>query len=176
MKRKELKALLWNVIGPIDIPSDVKKLYTQPALRLSNHHERRQIVKTVFFPNRQEKLFFSENENDKQLALALALDLLDSIIRTETDPVVLQYFSKLRDVFNPEVAMSSSQSSFRIEEMKDTEHDMLCRLIQIYLTNETMPVFKRVITVIFLFSDYFGDLQLLDTIFCYYDIYKLKIM
>lgn len=61
-----------------------------------------------------------------------------------------------------------------LKELHEAEHDMLCRLIQIYFNDETKPVFKRYLTVVCLFPDYVMDTKLLLSILNYYNIFNKK--
>ena len=62
-----------------------------------------------------------------------------------------------------------------LKELREAEHDMLCRLIQIYFNDETKPVFKRYLTVVCLFPDYVMDMKLLLSILNYYNIFNKKL-
>lgn len=98
------------------------------------------------------------------------LDLLQKFARDETDETLRQYLLALLAEVKPDHAEPDS-----LNKLREAEHDMLCRLIQIYFNDETEPVFKRYLTVVCLFSDYVTDIKLLLNILNYYDIFNKKL-
>ena len=89
---------------------------------------------------------------------------LDKIKKEETDEFLKHYFSLLY-----------KEAEDKLNELAEAEHDVLCRLIQIYFNDETKPFFKRYLTVVCLFSDHVMDMKLLLSILNYYDIFNKKI-
>lgn len=95
---------------------------------------------------------------------------LDKIQKEETDEFLKHYFSLLykeAEIMCPDID--------KLNELAEAEHDVLCRLIQIYLNDETKPVFKRYLTVVCLFPNYVMDTKLLLSILNYYNIFNKKL-
>ena len=88
----------------------------------------------------------------------------------ETDETLRRYFFTLQDE-----AKNNCPDTDSLKELREAEHDMLCRLIQIYFNDETKPVFKRYLTVVCLFPDYVMDMKLLLSILNYYYIFNKKL-
>ena len=95
--------------------------------------------------------------------------LLQKFTLSEKDETLRRYLQALQE--EVETGYSVHKPSNKLHE---AEHDMLCWLIQIYLNNETQPVFKRYLTVVCLFPDCVVDMKLLLNILDYYDIFNKK--
>ena len=98
------------------------------------------------------------------------LELLQKFADAETDETLRRYFFTLQDE-----AENNCPDTDSLKELHEAEHDMLCRLIQIYFNDETKPVFKRYLTVVCLFPDYVMDTKLLLSILNYYNIFNKKL-
>lgn len=96
---------------------------------------------------------------------------LDKIQKEETDEFLKNYFSLLYKEVEIETK-TMRHGTDTLDELAEAEHDVLCRLIQIYFNDETKPFFKRYLTVVYLFPEYVIDIKLLLSILNYYNIFK----
>lgn len=162
MERKNLRQTLWNVIGPIDLSAElVKKLARSNSPVSADFHS---LLNGLKNPAAQKNLFL---HSDKNLLSRFAEKYLNIIIEDETCVPLHGYIFTLMD--------SLSEPKREHDALKEAEHEMLCYLVQIYLNDETRAIFKRFLTVVFLFPDRVKDFKLLDSILSYYNIYNKKL-
>ena len=109
----------------------------------------------------------------------LKKQLLNVVGPVDFSQTPLELFQKFSDAETDETLQDEAKNNCpdtdSLKELREAEHDMLCRLIQIYFNDETKPVFKRYLTVVCLFPDYVMDMKLLLSILNYYNIFNKKL-
>lgn len=172
MKRKDLKIRLWDMLTCIHVSEELRELYLSQNCKIGGLKNHLSFVNRLFSSCSQESIIFTTSPEEEEMLHFFRLDLLNEYCYDETEPAIEEYFKYLLDIYNPSKPLSKHKIDLKL--LSEKEEGMLCRLIQIHLTDETNDTFRRALTTELLFSELIQKTELLEQILSYYKHYKIN--
>lgn len=172
MKRKELKNRLWDMLTCIHISAELQELYLSQNCKIGGLKNHLSFVNRLLASSSQASIIFTRYPEEEQMLHFFRIDLLNEYLNQETEPAISEYYKYLYGIYDSSVALSEHKIDLKL--LKEKENGLLCRLIQLHLTDETMDTFRRALTTLLLFSELIQDKDFVNQILSYYKNYKIN--